>query len=170
MNRIDAHHARPALLRLARLSALGAASLMLVTACSDYTTTGSGGTGTGPNGAPAEDTRTGGSGVGSGGGGLVATPSGGSNATTGGPGTTGGPESRTGNNPIGPTLMVPTGEATSGPSGPAVPRNEAGTPKTAGSGAAVATTEALNPAGVVPVTRVETPTLPTPTPTPTPAP
>ena len=159
MNRIDPHSTRRGLLRLARLSALGAASLMLVTACSDYTTTGSGGTGTGPT--------TGGTSVGTGGGGLVATPSGGSNTTSGGSGAAGGPESRTSGNPPGSTLVVPTPDGIGGPSGPAVPRNESGTPQTAGSGAAVATTEALNPAGVVPVTRVASPVIPTPTPTPT---
>jgi hypothetical protein len=172
MTLVNAHPPRRGLLRLARLGMLGAASLMLVAAC-DYSVTGSGGTGPGPAGAPS---------AGSGSGGLIPTPSGGSNATTGGPATSGGPESRTANSPVGPTMMVPTpGSGAIGPgggsgpgtgageSGPAVPKNESGTPLTAGSAPAVATSQAIAPGGNIPVTPVETAVMPTPTPTATPA-
>ena len=172
MTLVNAHRPRRGLLRLARTGLLGAAGLLLVTTACDYTTTGSGGTGTGPSN---------GSNVGTGGGGLVATPSGGSNVTSGGPGASGGPESRTSGNPPGSTPMVPTpGSGAIGPgggsgpgtgtgqSGPAVPRNESGTPLTAGSAPAVATSQAVAPGGNVPVTPVETPVMPTPTPTATP--
>ena len=155
MKRIDTYRSRRGLLRLARVGLLGAASLTLVMACSNYGTTGSGGTtGAGP---------TNGTTAGSGSGGLVPTPSGGSNATSGGRDTSG-QDSRTAGNPPSGTVLVPTPNLTGVPSGPAVPRNASGTPETAGSGAGVATVDALNPAAVIPVTRSASPAiLPTPT-------
>ncbi len=112
---------RRGLLRLARLSAIGIVSLSLTVACSDYGTTGSGGTsGAGP------ETTTGTTGS------APLTPvSGSGSGGAGGGSTTDKPSAGT----------VPTAQSTADI---AVPRRD-GTPLTAGSGGAVATSEAMSP-------------------------